>query len=397
MSTVVHSARRITGGEIVAGAWVLLEGGRISAAGTGSWSATGAGQEVAGIREVDAAGAYLVPGFVDMHCHGGGGGSFDDGDTSRGPLTHLAYGTTSLLGSLVTNPLDRLEATLRRLVADAPGDGTLKGFHLEGPFLAASHCGAHNPSFLAPPTVEAVDRLVEAGGGLLRQVTIAPELDPCFAVIRRLVDHKVAVAVGHTDADYDTARAAFDAGASILTHAFNAMNGLHHRAPGPVAAAFDSPHVTLEVIPDGHHAHDSMLRMAFHAAPGRVALITDAMAAAGCGDGTYHLGSLPVEVNDGVARLPHGGPIAGSTLTMDAALRRAVAAGIPLPEAVAAATSVPARATGLDGDGAGSLGVRSAADLILLDRNLRPHRIWQAGEELPGTKGQGQQDQPSRI
>jgi N-acetylglucosamine-6-phosphate deacetylase len=392
MRTVIHSARRITDGEIVAGSWVLLEDSRITDAGTGSWSGTVAGQGVAGIREVNAAGAYLVPGFVDMHCHGGGGGSFDDGDTSRGPLTHLAHGTTSLLGSLVTNPLETLEAALRRLVSDAPANASVKGFHLEGPFLAASHCGAHSPGFLVPPTVEAVDRLVQASGGLLRQVTIAPELDPGFAAIRRLADHKVAVAVGHTDADYDTARAAFDAGASILTHAFNAMNGLHHRAPGPVAAAFDSTHVTLEVIADGHHVHDAMLRLAFQAAPGRVALITDAMAAAGCGDGSYHLGSLPVEVNDGVARLPHGGPIAGSTLTMDAALRRAVAAGIPLPEAVAAATSVPARAAGLDLGGVGTIAVGSQADLILLDQDLRPHRIWRAGEEMPGTKGHDQQD-----
>ncbi|NMR30575.1 N-acetylglucosamine-6-phosphate deacetylase [Crystallibacter degradans] len=392
MRTVIHSARRIADGKIVAGSWVLLEDGRITDAGTGSWSGTVAGQGVAGIREVDAAGAYLVPGFVDIHCHGGGGGSFDDGDTSRGPLTHLAHGTTTLLGSLVTNPLEVLEATLRRLAADAAASATVKGFHLEGPFLAASHCGAHNPSFLAAPTVEAVDRLVEAGGGFLRQVTIAPELDPGFAAIRRLVDHKVGVAVGHTDADYATARAAFDAGASILTHAFNAMNGLHHRAPGPVAAAFDSPHVTLELIADGHHVDDAMLRLAFQAAPGRVAMITDAMAAAGCGDGSYHLGSLPVEVNDGVARLPHEGPIAGSTLTMDAALRRAVAAGIPLPMAVAAGTSVPARAAGLDGDGAGTIAVGSPADLILLDQNLRPHRIWRAGEELPAAKEPGLQD-----
>lgn len=392
MRTVIHSARRITGGEIVGDSWVVLEDGRVADIGTGTWSETVDERGAAGIREMDAAGAYLVPGFVDIHCHGGGGGSFDDGDTSRGPGTHLSHGTTSLLGSLVTNPLETLTATLRRLAADAPGNGTVKGFHLEGPFLAAGRCGAHNPGFLAPPTVEAVDRLVEAGGGLLRQMTIAPELDPGFAVIRRLVHHKVAVAVGHTDADYATARAAFDAGASILTHAFNAMNGLHHRTPGPVAAAFDSSHVTLELIADGHHIHDSLLRLAFQAAPGRVALITDAMAAAGCGDGTYHLGSLPVEVNDGVARLPNGGPIAGSTLTMDAALRHAVAAGIPLQEAVAAATSVPARAGGLDATGAGTLAIGSPADLILLDQDLLPRRIWRAGEEVPAAQGQFRSD-----
>lgn len=196
----------------------------------------------------------------------------------------------------------------------------------------------------------------------------------------------MAVAVGHTEADYATVRAAFDAGASILTHTFNAMNGLHHRAPGPVAAAFDSPHVTLELIADGHHVHDPLLRLAFQAAPGRVALMTDAMAAAGCGDGAYRLGSLDVDVNDGVARLVQGGAIAGSTLTMDAALRRAVAAGIGLPEAVAAATSVPARAAGM-GDDAGTIAVGSPADLVLLDEDLRPVRIWLAGDEVEDTRG----------
>nr|WP_272943820.1 N-acetylglucosamine-6-phosphate deacetylase [Arthrobacter crystallopoietes] len=383
------------------GSWLLLQDGRIADAGTGPWPGTASAAAGTGpwprtssgaepVREIDAAGAYLVPGFVDIHCHGGGGVSFeDDGDIRLAPETHLAHGTTSQLASLVANPLETMEATLRRLASSAAGSATVKGFHLEGPFLAASRCGAHNPAFLVPPTAAAIDRLVEAGGGLVRQVTLAPELDHGFTAIKRLVDYGVTVAIGHTDCDYDTARAAFDAGASVLTHTFNAMSGLHHRSPGPVAAAFDSPHVTLELIADGIHVQDPLVRLAFQATPGRVALITDAMAAAGAGDGRYRLGSLPVNVRDGVARVTESGAIAGSTLTMDAAVRRAVAAGISLPDAISAATSVPAQAVGLldetrpAGSNPGSLAVGSPADLVLLDEDLRPLRIWLAGEEYP--------------
>jgi N-acetylglucosamine-6-phosphate deacetylase len=197
--------------------------------------------------------------------------------------------------------------------------------------------------------------------------------------IRALSAAGVAVAVGHTAADYDQALAAFDAGASILTHAFNAMPGLHHRAPGPVAAATRTPGVKLEIVNDGVHVHPEVVRMAFAAAPGRVALITDAMAAAGSADGDYRLGGLDVEVREGVARLAAGGSIAGSTLTLDDALRRAVLeVGIPVAEAVRAVTSTPAAAVGRSGD-LGRLLPGYAADAVLLDADFTVRQVWSAG------------------
>ena len=216
-------------------------------------------------------------------------------------------------------------------------------------------------------------------GGTLRQVTLAPELPGGMDAIHALSAAGVAVAVGHTAADYDQALAAFDAGASILTHAFNAMPGLHHRAPGPVAAATRSPGVTLEIVNDGVHVHPEVVRMAFAAAPGRVALITDAMAAAGSADGDYRLGGLDVEVREGVARLAAGGSIAGSTLTLDDALRRAVLeVGIPVAEAVRAVTSTPAAAVGRGGD-LGRLLPGYAADAVLLDADFTVRQVWSAG------------------
>ncbi|MGB4779178.1 amidohydrolase family protein, partial [Microbacterium sp.] len=203
-----------------------------------------------------------------------------------------------------------------------------------------------------------------------------------LAAVRAFADAGVGVAVGHSNADYEQALAAFDAGASILTHAFNAMNGIHHRAPGLVVAAMHAPHVTLEVIGDGVHVHPDVVRLAFRGAPGRVALITDAMGAAGAADGEYLLGSLAVTVRDGVARLKPDGAIAGSTLTQDVALRRAVVdSGIPLVEAVRALTVVPARAIRRDAD-LGRLDPGFAADAVLLSDDFEVEAVWSAGRRL---------------
>jgi len=189
----------------------------------------------------------------------------------------------------------------------------------------------------------------------------------------------VVVAVGHTAATYEQAREAFAAGATLLTHAFNGMDGVHHRAPGPVAAATRTPGVTLEIINDGTHVHPEVVRLAFAGAPGRVALITDAMAAAGAADGDYLLGALEVQVRDGVARLTHGGSIAGSTLTLDEALRRAVVeVGLSVEEAVRALTETPAAAIG-EGDRLGRLAAGYTADAVLLDDDFRVLQVWVAG------------------
>ena len=316
-------------------------------------------------------GAILTPGFIDIHGHGGAGESYDDGpDAIRAARElHRAHGTTRAVVSLVTAPLESMERRAAMVADLVQTDGDILGSHLEGPFLDPQHKGAHDETLLREPDPDAVERLLAAGRGTVRQVTLAPELPGALDAIRRVVESGAAAAVGHTGADLETARAAFDAGATILTHAFNAMPGLAHRDPGPVAAAASDPRVILEVIADGVHLHPEIVRIAFAAAPGRVALVTDAMAAAGHADGRYELGALGVDVVDGVARLAVGGAIAGSTLTQDAALRCAVEAGVPLIEAVGALTTVPARAIGR-GDDLGWLSEGFAADAVLLSSAL---------------------------
>ncbi len=357
--------------------WVAFDRGVVVDRGTG------AGWRALGPRDaVDGGGGCLAPGFIDSPGHGGGGSTYDDGadaiTTAR--ALHRTHGTTRAVVSLVTASIDDL-ARRAGVVADlAETDPTILGSHLEGPFLDSGHKGAHTGSLLRAPDAASVDRLLEAGRGTIRQVTIAPELDGAHDAIRRFVDAGVAVAIGHTDADADAARRAFDAGATIVTHAFNAMRGIHHRAPGPVVAALRDDRVALELIPDGAHVDLSLVAVAFDAAPGRIALVTDAMAAAGASDGHYELGGLEVEVTDGVARLADGGAIAGSTLTQDEALRNVVAAGVDLGAALTALSAAPARAIGRRD--LGRLGIGSVADAVLLDDALRVRRVWVAGDPV---------------
>ncbi len=374
VSTLVHSVRLVDAGRVTEDAWVLFEGGRVTSAGAGP-SRPGADEDV------DGGGGCLTPGFVDIHGHGGGGASYDDGPEAirSARALHRAHGTTRAVISLVTASLDELAARAAMVADLAEHDDTILGSHLEGPFLDPGHRGAHTEALLRAPDAASVSRLLEAGRGTIRQLTVAPELPGALDAIARLSAAGVAVAVGHTDADAETTRRAFDAGATVLTHAFNAMRGIHHRAPGPVIAALRDPRVTLELVADGVHVDLDVVATAFAAAGDRVALVTDAMAAAGSSDGGYDLGGLAVSVEDGVARLVDGGAIAGSTLTQDAALRRVVAAGVDLPVVVAALTRVPARAIGRDD--LGRLDVGAVADAVLLDDALRVQRVWTAGAE----------------
>ncbi|KAJ1683895.1 hypothetical protein LUZ63_020882 [Rhynchospora breviuscula] len=268
------------------------------------------------------------------------------------------------------------------MVADVAGtDSDVLGSHLEGPFLDPGHRGAHDAALLRAPAADDVQRLLDAGRGTVRQVTLAPELPGGMAAVGRIVAAGAVAAIGHTGADAATARAAFDAGATILTHAFNAMEPLGHRSPGPVGAATSDPRVTLEAIADGVHLAPEVVRLLFGAAPDRVALITDAMAAAGARDGRYRLGGLDVDVVDGTARVAGEGAIAGSTLTQDRALRSAVACGVGLAEAVHALTAAPARAIGRGHD-LGRLEAGFLADAVLLTADLRVRQVWSAGVSL---------------
>lgn len=378
---IIHSARLISGGATIPDSWVAFAGASISATGTGTtWRMLATSTTLV----TDAHGRILAAGFVDIHCHGGGGRSFDDGAEAIAAAlrVHRRHGTTRSVLSLVTADQADLERRVAVVADLARHDALILGAHLEGPFLDQTYRGAHDPNLLSAPDARRIERLLTQAQGQLRQITLAPELPGALEAIAQLVDAGVVVAVGHSAADYATTLAAFDAGATILTHAFNGMKGIHHRAPGPVAAAMHRAGVTLEIINDGVHVHPEVVRLAFAGAPGRIALVTDAMAATGASDGAYLLGSLAVTVSDGVARLRDGGSIAGSTLTLDVALRRAVTeAGVPIVDAIAALTETPARAIGRGHD-LGLLNVGYAADAVLLSADLEVEAVFAAGRPL---------------
>jgi N-acetylglucosamine-6-phosphate deacetylase len=339
-----------------------------------------------GDERAERLGGWVVPGFVDPHVHGGGGHDYASGDADEILAArdfHAAHGTTTTFASLVAAPLDDLEVQLG-VLADLVDDGHLAGIHLEGPFLSPDQAGAHEPAFLRPPHPAAVERLIDAGRGHLRMVTLAPELDGGIDAVRRLVAAGVRVAVGHTTADDDLVARALDAGADVGTHVFNAMRPVHHRRPGPVPRLLTDPRVAAELIADGFHVQGEVLRMALAAAgPDGVVLVTDAMVAAGMPDGAYRLGSLDVRVLDGQARLVTEdgtpGSIAGSTLTTARAFALVVGITGDLPAAARAASTNAARHFGLD---AGTVQAGGPADLCLVDDDGTLQRVMRRGRWL---------------
>ncbi|HNM83098.1 MAG TPA: N-acetylglucosamine-6-phosphate deacetylase [Mycobacterium sp.] len=328
----------------------------------------------------------VVPGFVDTHFHGGGGANFSSAvpeQTATVMALHRGHGTTTAVASLVTAGPEELLRQVGGLSADVAA-GLLAGIHLEGPWISAKRCGAHDPSLMRDPDPAEIDRLLTAAGGAIRMVTLAPERDGALAAIPRLVDAGVVVAVGHTEASYEQTRAAIDAGATVGTHLFNAMRPIHHREPGPVIALLEDSRVTVEMIADGVHVDPALYRHAVRSAGAdRMSLITDAMAAAGMSDGPYTLGALAVEVVDGVARVAGTDTIAGSTATMDRVFRFAVEhSGLPrdqsLMQAVRQSSVNPARALGLP---VADL-VAGAANLVVLDAALAVTGVLHRGQWL---------------
>ncbi|MGW9673027.1 N-acetylglucosamine-6-phosphate deacetylase [Streptomyces koyangensis] len=345
-------------------------------------SAPSAGQEPEAERW-DLSGHWIVPGFVDLHNHGGGGASFTSGtvdDVLTGIATHRAHGTTTLVASTVTGEMEFLTARAG-LLSELTEQGDLAGIHFEGPFISPCRKGAHSEALLRDPHPADVAALLDASRDAARMVTLATELPGGLDSVRLLADRGVIAAVGHTDATYEQTVEAIDAGATVATHLFNAMPPLGHRAPGPIAALLEDERVTVELINDGTHLHPAALELAFHrAGADRVAFITDAMDAAGFGDGRYLLGPLEVDVVDGVARLVEGGSIAGSTLTLDRAFRRAALVDkLPVGQIVRALSANPARLLGLD-HRIGSLEPGKDADLVVLDEGFEVKGVLRRGD-----------------
>ena len=370
---LLSSPRMLHPDGTLAPGWVRVHGGVITETGSGLPA-----------EPADVESAVLSPGFVDIHCHGGGGHSFvtsDPDEAAAAAAVHHRLGTTTVIASLVTSAIPDLTAqigTLRGLV-DA---GHLGGIHLEGPWLSRAFHGAHDPELLTDPAAADIDALLGTGNGTIRMVTLAPERTGALEAIGKLRAAGVTVAVGHTDADGVLAARAFDAGATVVTHLFNAMRPIHHRDPGPIATALADPRVAVEIIADGVHLHNDVLLLAARAAAGGYLLITDAMAAAAAPDGNYQLGGVEVSVRDGVARTLATGSIAGSTLTMPQAVRRLVAAGEAPERALDAATRKPADAVGLGT--VGRLAPGSSADVVLLDDQLQVQRVLRQGVFLGG-------------
>ncbi|WP_051214835.1 N-acetylglucosamine-6-phosphate deacetylase [Granulicoccus phenolivorans] len=369
--TELHVAGAITPEGAVSPARIRIRDGRIAGV-----------DEYAG----PTAPLWAVPGFIDTHTHGALGTDFNsaDADGVRRILQwQRSHGTTTVLASLLTAPIPQLVRQLELLTGFAEA-GEIAGIHLEGPFLSAAKCGAHPAEHLRTPDAATMATLLEAGHGHIAMVTLAPELPGAWALIDQLLEAGVQVAFGHSAADAATTARAIAAGVSIATHLFNAMEPIHHRVPGPIPQLLGDPRVAVELICDGIHVAQEVIQLTIDAAGvDRVMLVSDTMAAAGCGDGEYALGDRPVVVREGRATDP-AGRLAGSTSAADAAFAELVREGCTLAEAAAMASTTPARVHGFTD--IGELRRGTWADLVLVDGVGAAARVMRRGTWLePGT------------
>ncbi len=335
---------------------------------------------------IEAKDKFIVPGYIDIHIHGGGGSDVMDGDyeaVNQIAITHSRFGTTAFLPTTMTMSKDKIIRSLRS-ICKAAKKGTagaeILGIHMEGPYINPEKKGAQKEEDIKKISVEEFLEFNQASGNLIRLVTIAPEMPGAIDLIKYLYKQGIIASVGHSNATYVQTRAGIQAGLSHVTHTFNAMRGLHHREPGVVGAALTSPELTVEVIADGIHIHPIVLKILTKIKDGeKIVLITDAMRAAGLKEGTYDLGGQEVIVTKGQARLKDR-TLAGSVLTMDKAVKNMVTkVGIPLPKAIQMASFNPAKSIGVD-DKKGSLEPGKDADIVILNKNLEAELTMVAGK-----------------
>ncbi len=387
-TTVIHASRILTPDEEISDGVIVVEGSRIAAIGHRDEM-----RLPPDAVDYVATGMTVVPGFVDVHIHGAGGHDVMEGDAralDRITSTVARHGTTSIVATTVTAPVDDTCRSLQgiaqyiRAHENAESDGLaaeIVGIHLEGPFISKARRGVHPADALAKPSVATLGKFIEAADGLVKIVTLAPELPGALELIAAVVAAKIVAAIGHTDADYDQARAAIHAGARHAVHMYNAMRPFEHRDPGVVGAILTDPEVTAEVIADLVHVAGPAIQVLIGTKGfDTVLLVSDGIAATGMPDGKYRLGNFEVSVKDGVARNSEG-KLAGSTLTMDRALRNIVGIGVPLQDAVRMATVLPARRLGLAGK-KGIIAVGADADLVALTSDLRVAGVMTRGAGL---------------
>ncbi len=387
-TTVIHASRILTPDEEISDGVIVVEGSRIAAIGHRDEM-----RLPPDAVDYVATGMTVVPGFVDVHIHGAGGHDVMEGDAralDRITSTVAKHGTTSIVATTVTAPIEdtcrSLQGIARYIRAheNAESDGPaaeILGIHLEGPFISKARRGVHPPDALAKPSVATLGKFIEAADGLVKIVTVAPELPGALELIAAAVAAKIVAAIGHTDADYDQARAAIHAGARHAVHMYNAMRPFEHRDPGVVGAILTDPEVTAEVIADLVHVAGPAIQVLIGTKGfDTVLLVSDGIAATGMPDGKYRLGNFEVSVKDGVARNSEG-KLAGSTLTLDRALRNVVGLGVPLQDAVRMATALPARRLGLAGK-KGIIAVGTDADLVALTSDLRVAGVMTRGAGL---------------
>lgn len=335
---VLRDSLKVFDGNSLEKGWAIVTGSIVEQSCQGQFSGDRVG------LEVDSSPGFVSPGLIDTHVHGGGGFSAEGGyDHMRKVIDfHHNFGVRQTFLSLVSAPLEEILVSIQHAKLLLQEDTRFLGLHLEGPFLAHSHKGAHDPNVLHAPSDDEISQLIEAGAGVVRSITIAPELSSPKQV-ESLLKAGIHPCLGHTNADFELARSHFNAGSRVLTHAFNGMNGVHHRAPGPVIAALENELVYSELIADGVHVRPEVAKILN---PSRVILVTDAMSATGLADGGFKLGSLAVEVVGGIAKT-HMGSLAGSTLTLDTAVRNFAKWFGSTELAFRAAITNPAQAYGL--------------------------------------------------